>query len=78
MEKAHLEALNVTENVKSEIETLEEIDHHCIVRTLQLLETTEHLYVVMELIPNGDLEKLFTEADDDFGLGQETVVHIML
>ena len=61
MEKSHLENEGVTENIKGEIETLEAIDHTNIVRTLSLLETSTKLYIVMEYIPNGDLDELFTK-----------------
>ena len=47
--------------MKNELEALEELSHPHIVRTYQLLEDMYNVYVVTELISDGDLQVFLEE-----------------
>jgi serine/threonine protein kinase len=58
--------------MRGELEALDELDHPNIVRVIELLESDEDYYIVMELMPDGNLDMLnkiskqkisFTERD---------------
>lgn len=41
--------------MRGELEALDELDHPNIVRVIELLESDEDYYIVMELMPDGNL-----------------------
>jgi len=49
MGKVHIDLLN------DELEALEELDHPHIVKVYELLEDADNIYIVMELMPDGNM-----------------------
>ena len=49
------------ELMKSELEALEQLDHPHIVRVLDLCEDTDHIYIVSELLKQGNLLEVMTK-----------------
>ena len=43
--------------MNSELQVLEELEHPNVTRALELCETKEHYFVIMELVSGGDLLK---------------------
>lgn len=54
--KAKISAVPIYEKLmRQELEVLEQLDHPHIVRVIELLEDTRDYYIVMELMPDGNL-----------------------
>ena len=47
--------------MKQELEVLEKIKHPYVVRTLDLCEDDNNIYVVLEMLPQGDLAEVLTK-----------------
>jgi len=47
--------------MKSELEALEQLDHPHIVRVLDLCEDGNHIYIVSELLKQGNLLEVMTK-----------------
>lgn len=63
--KSELESEIKKEQMKRELEVLEEIVHPHITRVLELLEDAKSFYIVMEFVEDGDLMNLI---DSDYFL----------
>ncbi|PRP86836.1 putative cAMP-dependent protein kinase catalytic subunit [Planoprotostelium fungivorum] len=70
VEKKHCKNIKVIEN---EIKVLGRIQHPHIARMLDVYETTENLFIVMELVEGGDLE---TELFNDGAFSEEKTFKI--
>ena len=65
------------ELMKQELEVLETLDNQNIVRILQILESSDKIYIVMELARYGQLESFFEKDENEDGLKEDVIVHIL-
>lgn len=73
--KARLQASDSYENMKHELEALMTSDQCNITSIIQLLEDDKQVYIVMEYIPEGDVDHFF--AKQDFNFSGVVVCHII-
>jgi len=66
------------ELLRREMEVMRTLDHPSIVRTYDVFDTDDTIYIVMEYVPGGDLFEVISERSSEETFSERDVAHVIL